>query len=257
MVKNSVLIVFLIFIFLSCTKKDSEQIADIPDEDWGSVQKTDKDTAAVTEEEEQPDMQDADVKADKNPANDVDNQPVCGNTIIEDKEYCDTQPLDCAKINPGMTGIATCKKNCTGYDMVKCTKKSSAYGVMSINFSTSYILDGAKVNDQTYLAKGAQMIDGFVGTFGANLPIPPVEATLTDSYASTTPGAKGNRITYVKQFSFAGGTLLYPSIELEFPEGAITKDTYNVNAIDTIIFNKRWLGCGLSAVMAERRAFRR
>ena len=57
-----------------------------------------------------------------------DNQPTtgCGNKIVEESEICDGNAKECTSIDPAYTGgYATCKSDCSGWDMTGCKTNSS------------------------------------------------------------------------------------------------------------------------------------
>lgn len=227
----------LLALVVSCGEEDPEEVADLeydyvttddgqlPDNDTAEQEAWDEDT---TEEES---GDDATVVPD--------NTPVCGNMSIEAGERCDIAPSDCAKITPGLTGIANCKGNCLGWAMNECTKNTEVWGVATLDFYTEYILDDSRMGDPVYREQGLQRYDAFYGLYGDNVPFPPVAATDTWSAASTVPAGGGNYTTFVRQHSFVGTSELYPYLELEFPPGVIAQAEYSVNSTDTIFFNKK------------------
>ena len=52
----------------------------------------------------------------------------CGNRVTDEGEVCDGGAQDCASINPGYTGIATCKPDCSGWDTTACQGNGNGDG---------------------------------------------------------------------------------------------------------------------------------
>ncbi len=224
--------------FGACEKKDPEEVSDLPEWDFGIP-----DTSYPTDTgggEEWPDEEN-DTPAPENdvPTTPDDTAPSCGNGFVEKGERCDFAPSDCAKLNPGLTDIATCKQDCSGWNMAECSKKTDVWGVVSLDFYTEYILDDNRINDPVYREQGLQRYDAFYGMYADNRPIPPAEAFETWTAASTVPAGGGLYTTFVRQHSFVNGSEIFPYLEIEFPPGPITLDDYSVNSTDTIFFNKK------------------
>lgn len=226
-------------LFVACgEEEDPEEVNDLPDWDYASsgdnTAGTD-DASTVPDEEEAPDETPTDT------ATGPDDAPTawCGNGFIEPGERCDLSPSDCAKINPGLTNIANCKPDCSGWSMGECKKKTDVWGIMTLDFRTDYILNESRLNDPLYCEQGLQHYDAFFGMYGDNSPLPAAEATVTWSIASNTPAGNGLYTTFIRQHSFNGTAEIYPYIEIEFPPGAITLTDYSVNSTDTIFFNKK------------------
>ncbi len=223
--------------FVSCEQKDPEEVADLPEWDYGTP---DTFHQPDTGGEEEPDEAfDTVPLPDDAPVLPDDTTPVCGNGFTEQGERCDFAPSDCAKVNTGLTGITTCKPDCSGWRMGECTKKTDVWGVVSLDFYTDYILDDSRINDPVYREQGLQRYDAFYGMYGSDNPIPATDAAETWAAASTVPAGNGLYSTFVRQHSFAGGSEIFPYLEIEFPPGPILLEDYSVNSTDTIFFNKR------------------
>jgi len=225
-------------LLFSCEKKDDEDVGDLPEWDYGtpdSYQQTD--TGA---DEEYPDegSDTTEIADDATPLPD-DVAFSCGNGFVEKGERCDFAPSDCAKLNPGLTGIATCKQDCSGWHMGECEKNTGVWGVVTLDFYTEYILDDSRINDPIYREQGLQRYDAFYGMYGGDQPLPAAAAAETWAAASTVPAGGGLYSTFVRQHSFMNGSEIFPYLEVEFPPGPITLDDYSVNSTDTIFFNKR------------------
>ena len=91
-------ILLLIFLFLSCGGSEKKPVT--PDE---------PDTEAV----------DTDTDTDTEPADTGSSD--CGNRIVNEGEVCDSNATECSTINPGLTGYAYCKADCSGFDESTCT----------------------------------------------------------------------------------------------------------------------------------------
>ena len=91
-------ILLLIFLFLSCGGSEKKPVT--PDE---------PDTEAV----------DTDTDTDTEPADTGSSD--CGNRIVDEGEVCDSNATECSTINPGLTGYAYCKADCSGFDESTCT----------------------------------------------------------------------------------------------------------------------------------------
>lgn len=90
-------ILLLVFLFVSCG--GSEKKPATPDE---------PDTEAV----------DTDTDTDTEPADTGSSD--CGNRIVDEGEVCDGGAMECSEINPGYTGYAYCKADCSGWDTTGC-----------------------------------------------------------------------------------------------------------------------------------------
>ena len=49
--------------------------------------------------------------------------PVCGNSIVDSGETCDSDSIDCSTLNNYEPGTAPCKADCSGYDTSVCVPK--------------------------------------------------------------------------------------------------------------------------------------
>ncbi len=224
--------------FGACEKKDTEEVNDLPEWDFGTPD-TLHPTDTGTEEESFDDEYEAPAVDDDVPVMPDDTGSSCGNGFVEKGERCDFAPSDCAKLNPGLTGIAACKQDCSGWRMTECTKKTDVWGVVTLDFYTEYILDDARINDPIYREQGLQRYDAFYGVYADNRPVPAAEAVETWAAASTSPAGGGLYTTFVRQHSFLNGSEIFPYLEIEFPPGPIALADYSVNSTDLIFLNKK------------------
>jgi hypothetical protein len=95
---------------------------------------------------------------------------------------------------------------------------TGGYGSLTtVSFTSSFILDGSKLTDQTYLQghqNAFQPTPAFTGTYtSAGSPIPPSGATQTIAVAShmANPPSVG-----IIQQSFSGQTVASPMVQLQF-----------------------------------------
>lgn len=91
------LLVLLLFVVVSCGGSEKKQVK--PDDPTDpEVVDTDTDTEPT------------DTASESN----------CGNRIVDEGESCDGNPVECSEIMPGYTGYASCKADCTGWDISTC-----------------------------------------------------------------------------------------------------------------------------------------
>ena len=50
----------------------------------------------------------------------IEREVFCGDGYVDGAEVCDSMAIDCAELNPGTVGTATCDATCTGYDTATC-----------------------------------------------------------------------------------------------------------------------------------------
>ena len=67
---------------------------------------------------DQPDTEAVDTDTDTD--TDTGSESNCGNRVVDAGEECDGGAMDCSAINPGYTGYAYCKADCTGWDISTC-----------------------------------------------------------------------------------------------------------------------------------------
>lgn len=102
------LIQLLVSLFcISCGDDSSEDFANT-----GNLSDTDPaDTDSDTNSDSEP--------TDTDPSDTV-SDPECGNKITEEGEVCDGGAKECSGIDPSLTGYATCKADCSGWDESGC-----------------------------------------------------------------------------------------------------------------------------------------
>lgn len=61
------------------------------------------------------------VDTDTDTDTDTGSESNCGNRIVDEGEECDGGAIECSEINPSYTGYASCKDDCTGWDISSCT----------------------------------------------------------------------------------------------------------------------------------------
>ena len=241
----------LLFI-VSCGEEsgDPEQLSDIPDDwDYSNVVSDDEagetgDNAPYPEDNDDsgatdPSADPGDVQptdpgiSDETPDNENPLPQGCGNGSVEYGERCDSNaPIECSKLNSGMTGATKCLTDCTAFDMSTCDKK--VWGVLNVRFMTKYILDNAKISDSNYFAQGALPYSAFNGLYGDSTKFFPQAGDGSVSFAVTdnctgTFGANRRQL-FVKQNPANG----YPRHELEFSPGSIKSGAeYRINAVKT------------------------
>lgn len=234
---------------LSACSDDSynEAVSDLPDWDYSNVVKDSGDNVSDNDPGDTGNTaadDTGDSGADDTETADEDTEEIkkeyCGNRKVEkSSELCDTYPIDCREISVHFrnAGSALCEPDCLGYDMSLCEKYETKYGALNITFRSDYILDYGKIhgNPESVGEVGVQPYSAFMGLYDPEKSLPPEEEAYSIAYAATRPGTKnpGKRQTFVYQFSFdAADTVIEPIVELEFPEGAIIEDEYEVNTFD-------------------------
>lgn len=137
---------------------------------------------------------------------------VCGNSIQEGQEVCDSSQKDCKAVDPKFTGgIAKCNQSCDGYDSSSCTKN-----LVALIYKGPVACDGCETAIATMLKKcnmGWKV--KYVGPNG-ELPISAVNLATADLYAQ--PGGDGGPtqafknptqdISTIKEWVKAGGRYL-------------------------------------------------
>jgi hypothetical protein len=93
------------------------------------------------------------------------------------------------------------------------------YGSMDIDFSTPFILDGARMADSAYQQAHPNALipsAAFTGAYGASSTVPSAgaDATLTYAYHSVASGSYPAMITIGQQSSDAGGSVVNPLVAL-------------------------------------------
>ncbi|MCK5808675.1 hypothetical protein KAH37_06805 [bacterium] len=234
------LLMLLVFTITSCGEEsDDNNGSDLPDWDYANV--VDENDESVQQDEEVdktevPDKDSGSETVDKGGSDsDVIPLPKCGNSAVDEEEFCDTIPVDCMQLNTYLQGIAYCKDSCKGYDLSTCAIKhdDGPLGVIHVDFKTDYILDVNKVGDPVYAEQGIQHLDTILGVFRDKTPIPTLEADDVWSYAVNMPaGAKSQ--TWIKQFAWKAGKPVYPRVEIEFSPGPLKQNKYyKVNIFTT------------------------
>ena len=105
----------LVFLFcISCGDDPDEDIADTGD--LSDTEVADTDTDSDTNSDSEP--------ADDDPSDTV-STPECGNKITEAGEVCDGGAKECREIDMTLTGYATCKADCSGWDEGSCVTETS------------------------------------------------------------------------------------------------------------------------------------
>ena len=105
----------LVFLFcISCGDDPDEDFADTAD--TSDTEVADTDTDSDTNSDSEP--------ADDDPSDTV-STPECGNKITEVGEVCDGGAKECSEIDMTLTGYATCKADCSGWDESTCTIETS------------------------------------------------------------------------------------------------------------------------------------
>ena len=75
----------------------------------------------ATPDEPDTEAVDTDTDTDTNPdPSDTGSKSECGNKIAEEGEICDGGAKECREIDPGLTGYATCKADCSGWNTTGC-----------------------------------------------------------------------------------------------------------------------------------------
>ena len=235
-----------LFFFISCGsgETDTEELSDIPDWDYSNVVSDEEeandseapvdnwnsDPAEPSSEAADPQPTDPGISDDHQ-----DNEnPIpqgCGNETVEYGERCDSlAPITCSNLNSNMIGVTKCLTDCTAFDMSTCDKK--VWGVLNVRFMTKFILDNAKIGDQSYFSQGALPYAAFNGLYGDSTVFFPqsgdgsVSYAVTDNYTGTFGGNK--RQLFVKQNPANG----YPRHELEFAPGTLKSGAeYTINAV--------------------------
>jgi len=114
-------IFYLFFLLTSCSGINTGNYSETPDDqedqdnDFQESDNTVTDDTALVEEDidETQDLSDADII-----------NPVCGNNEIEENEVCDGGTSLCSLLSYNYSeGMATCKNDCTGWDLSNCVKK--------------------------------------------------------------------------------------------------------------------------------------
>ena len=235
------LLIFLALALIGCGEESEDTGDNLPDWDYSGVV-PDEDTQQQVDESADNETADKDagqeVIDNATPDNDVAQLPQCGNSAVNEDEFCDTIPVDCKQLNGNLQGIAYCKDSCKGYDLSTCSvQHDDALGMIHVNFHTEYILDVNKVGDPTYAEQGIQHLETIEGVFRDGSPIPPADADDTWGYAVNIP-AGGKSQTWIKQFSWKAGKPAYPRVEIEFSPGPLKQDKYyTVNSITTGFFD--------------------
>ncbi len=107
----------LVFLFcISCGDDPDEDFADSADISDTEALDTDTDSDPADGGDPEP--------TDDDPADTV-STPECGNKITEAGEVCDGGAKECSEIDMTLTGYATCKIDCSGWDESTCTIETS------------------------------------------------------------------------------------------------------------------------------------
>lgn len=108
----------LVFLFcISC--------GDDPDEDFADTGNLSDTEAADTDTDTDHDPADSgDIEPTDNDPSGTVSTPECGNKITEVGEVCDGGAKECSEIDMTLTGYATCKADCSGWDEGTCVTDS-------------------------------------------------------------------------------------------------------------------------------------
>ncbi len=245
--KPVVFSIFFVFLFSCSDDTYDEKVSDIPDWDYSEAVtdsgETGNDSDPGDSGDSSHDSDPSDTGYDdstEDPDEETHPGEYCGNRKVDKAtELCDTYPIDCKELSVHFrnTGSALCEPDCKKYDLSLCEKMETRFGATNVSFRTEYILDYGKIESdiESLGTLGIQPYPAFIGLFDPDNTLPPEEAVISQAFAATKPGRKNPslRQTFVYQFSFnAAGDPVSPVVELEFPEGAIVKEEYQINTFD-------------------------